>query len=85
MPPEESFTREERIALFRGQVETQLNFIKEELTNINKDIKELSETINKRLTILETWKATIAAKASVLAAAFGIAGTLLCNWISSRL
>ena len=85
MPPEDSFTREERIALFRGQVETQLNFIKEELININKDIKELSGTINKRLTTLETWKATIAAKASVLAAGFGIAGTLLCNWISSRL
>ena len=45
MPPEETFTREERIALFRGQVETQLNFIKEELSHINTDIKELSENI----------------------------------------
>ena len=85
MPPEESITREERIALFRGQVETQLNFIKEELSHINTDIKELSENINKRLITLETWKATIIAKASILAGIFGVGGTLLCNWVSSQL
>jgi len=85
MPPEESITREERIALFRGQVETQLNFIKEELSNINSDVKELSENLNKRLITLETWKATIAAKASLLAGGAGVAGTLLCNWVVGKL
>ena len=73
------------LGIFQGKTEAQIEFLRQSIDKQSKSIKEVAEQLNDRITHLELWKATITAKASLVAVFAAAGSTILVNWISNRI
>jgi len=72
------------LGIFQGKTEAQIEFLRQSIDKQSVSLKELAEQLDNRITNLEMWKATITAKASLVAFIAAAGSTILVNWITHR-